>query len=356
MQRKELYNEVVDAFEQSYSWLGKQFAEEMMLSLASWNVQTFSNPNFRARRHMILFWAPSWFKSTLLNKTYHLLGPELCTIMTDVSHAALRGTVESGQFVSPFTLKRPFSICTEFGQVLSGADSTEIVQKLLNILEEGLVTVSLGKISYLSPTQREEIKDKYGITFIDNNTFTYHTNWVLMAGTYNRRFLVDNALESRFNIVYPEKRLDAQLTKYVINSRPFMISDDVINGVRNEILRKTIVNCNIKLPDEVFDENTNITPRESAGLLSTIICRAWWGLKTDKEYILKKIDNMRLRSKAVWMTADDKVFEAIEQEAKTATQIAEETGLSKRQVYYSLKSLRASRYIDEEGNATWRVL
>jgi len=325
------------------------------MSVASWNIQQYSKPPFRVRRHLLLYWQPGWLKSSLLARAYDLLGEELCTMMTDVTNAALRGTVDYGKFISPFTLKRPFSVCTEFGQVISGSDSGELVQKLLNVLEEGIVTVSLGKISQLSKVARDRAEADYGVTFIDDNTFTYRTNWVLLAGTYNRKFLVDNALESRFTLLLPEKALNSELTKYITTVKQRGIDEDTVYNFRRAIMEKNEVRSDVRLPDEVFENDDSFNPRQCSAVLSYKMCRAWWGLKTAPETLINLAKAIKSRTSSVWKSADDKVFEAIENEAKPAEQIAKETGLSKRQVYYSLKSIRASRIIEGD-RAKWKII
>ncbi len=355
MLRKEIYDSIVSTFEHNYSWLGKQFAEELLLSAASWNIQQFSNPPFRIRRHLLLFWPPGWVKSSLLEQAYNLFGNQLCTMMTDVTLAALRGTVEHGKFISPYTLKRPFSICTEFGQLISGSEHTEIIQKLLNVLEEGVVTVSLGKISSLPETERIEASNRYGIVFIDENTFTYRTFCVLLAGTYNRKFLVDNAFESRFVVVTPDKELDSELAKYITSTSSEPFDEDAVYHLRSAVVEEFPVNLEkVKIPDEVFERFKNITIRQCSQLISYKLCRAWWGIKTSDEDIINLADKIKAKSDALWKSADDKVFEAIENNAKTAKEIAEETKLSLRQVYYSLKRIRAIRTV-EEGVVKWTL-
>jgi hypothetical protein len=356
VQREEIYNDIVTAFSQKYDWLGRQYAEEFLNTAASYNIQKYSNPEFRVRRHLMLCWSAAWLKSSLLKRTYEILGSGLCTLMTDITRAALRGTVEAGQFISPFTLKRPFSICTEFGQIISGSDTGELTQELLNVLEEGLLNVSLGKISYLSAASREDAANKYGIEFLDNNTFTYSTNWILLASTYNRKFLVDNALESRFTIVYPEKKLDNALTKHLVEAGPFTLNTETVLAFRQLLLDDKGIDTREKLPHEAYEDEHPLTPRDSGAILSWMLCRKWWGFKTSKDEVLQIIEQIRSRRENLWKTADDKVFDAIESLAKTAEQIAKETDLTKRQVYYSLRNIRASRIIDEEGIAKWRLL
>jgi len=355
MNRSTIYHNILDAFEHDFSWLGKQFAEEFLLSAASWNIQQYSKPPFRVRRHLLLYWAPGWLKSSLLVRAYDLLSEELCTMMTDITNAALRGTVDYGKFVSPFTLKRPFSVCTEFGQIVSGSDSSELIQKLLNVLEEGVVTVSLGKISQLSRVAKDEAERDYGITFIDDNTFTYRTNWVLLAGTYNRKFLVDNALESRFTLMIPENPLNSGLTKHLISTRQEGIDEETVHNFRRAICEKNEVKSDSRLPEEIFDNDENFNPRQCSAVLSYKMCRAWWGVKTSPEQLIRLSKAIKSRTSSVWKSADDKVFEAIEGEAKSADEIARETGLSRRQVYYSLKNIRASRIIDGE-KAKWKII
>lgn len=355
MLRREIYDSIISTFEHNYSWLGKQFAEEFLLSAASWNIQQFSNPPFRIRRHLLLYWPAGWLKSSLLEQAYNLLGNSLCTMMTDVTLAALRGTVEHGKFISPYTLKRPFSICTEFGQLISGSEHIEMIQKLLNVLEEGVVTVSLGKISSLSEVERIEASNRYGIVFIDENTFTYRTNWILLAGTYNRKFLVDNAFESRFTVVTPDKELDSELAKYITSTKREAFDEDVIYNFRSVLMEEHPLDISdVKLPDEVFEVFKDITIRQCSQLISYRLCRAWWGIKTTKEELVELAKKLKSKNDALWKSADDKVFEAIENNPKTAKEIAHETKLSLRQVYYSLKNLRATRVL-EDGIVKWTL-
>lgn len=344
--RRGIYDSVIQAFEDAYSWLGKDFASEFLLSVSSYNIQNHSQAPFRIRRHLMLCWKHSWLKSALLDKAYEILGRGLCATMSDISNAALRGTVESNEFVSPYTLKRPFAICTEFGQLSSGGQTNELIQKLLNVLEEGRVEVSLGKIAFLSNDKRQKAIEDYGIYFLDRNTFSYQTNWILMAATYNKRFLVDNALESRFNIMYPKKPLDNKLTKHIVNAGGFRLDEEVKIALRKELSKEKPIETNVKLPDLVY-EGKPITPRDCASLLSTILCRSWWNIKTSKDEILQMFEESVRSREEVWRTSEDKVFEAILHQGKTAQEIASELGVTVRQVYYSLGKLRKDGMVNK---------
>lgn len=355
MDRKEVYNEIYNAFSKKYSWLGEQFAEEFLLSIASYNIQTYSSVDFRVRRHPLLFWSAGFGKSSLLKRAYEILGPGLCIMMSDVTQAALRGTVNNGVFISPFTLKKPFAVCTEFGQIVGGANNTDMVQSLLNILEEGIVTVSLAKISSLPMDSIKGLQDDYNIRFTDNNTFTYNTNWVLMAGTYNRKFLVDNAFQSRFVMVTPEKKLDSELIKHIHNSGPFVLSQDCLDTLRAEVMNPTPIDCMYKLPDEVY--TYNLTMRDMGSILSSLLCKRWWGFEPTKEDAIALAERITKANENVWKSGTDKVFDALESEEKSVDELVADTGLSKRAVYNALKELRSVRVGPfEDGKIKHRIM
>lgn len=284
MNRKKIFTEIVSEFEKKYSFLGKQFGEEFLLSVASWNIQHYSLPDFRIRRHLLLLWEPGFVKSSLLLKAYRLLGTENCIPMSDVTNAALRGTVNGGKFVTPYVLVRPFSIATEFGQIM--VSDQEIVQKLLNVLEEGIVNVALAKISTLSEEAKDKCVKEHSIEFVDSNKFTYTTDWVLMAATYNEKFMSDHAFKSRFIVLKPTEPLGSKLTKHIIQSKPFVLGDDVVEGFRKELKSEEQVDCMLKLPDEVFELNPFMSVRDANTIISKALCKKWWGFDTSKEEMI----------------------------------------------------------------------
>lgn len=361
MKRREIYEAVLEAFESKFSWLGLQFAQAFLSSISSFNIQTYSKPEFRARQHLMLCWPPGWFKTALLLLAQKLLGYPLCGIMSDISNAALRGTVEGNNFVPPEVLKTPFSVCTDFGQVsLTGYD-TELTQKLLNLLEEGEVKVSLAKIAYITDEKRAEIENNWGVEFPDRSSFRYSTNWILMAATYNKKFLVDNALVSRFNIMYPNQKLDNALVKHVVNAPPFHVEEEVKLALRKELLSNIPIETKVKLPDEVYD-GLPITGRDSGFLQSQILCRSWWNLKTTKDDILQLAERMHKSRNEIWASIGDRVFDCIRLKAKAIPEIAEELEISERHVYNGIAELRKKGIVnkqlayDEESNQIikWR--
>lgn len=331
MEKKEIYETIVKAFEDKYSWLGRQFVEEFLNSVASWNIQQFSNPDFRIRRHLLLFWPPGYIKSTLLMKGRDILGHEACGHISDVTSAAIRGSVDAGKFRVPVCLKHPITMCTEFGQMVNG-ESNELVQKLLNILEEGIVTVSLIKAGGLLPAERQKAIEKYGIEFDDDNNFTYTTNWILMAGTYNKKFLSDSALESRFIIMTPERKLDGELTKHINRSKKFVIEEEVKIALRNEMLSKWNVGDYKSpiLPDEIYTPEINLSVRESAGLISKVMALKWWGIEMSDEDIISAAKKIKSSSEDIWKSDEDRVFDCVFYEPKSVEDISKEIGISNK--------------------------
>lgn len=347
MLRKQIYEEIIQEFEKKYSWWGRQWAEEFLKSMASWNIQEYSKPEFRVRRHPMLYAPPAWFKTTMLKKAYEILGPDLCMIMSDVTMAGLRGTVEGRMFIAPFTLKRPFAISTEFGQVVTGDE--DLTQKLLNLLEEGIVNVTLAKIASIDPVERENAQLKYGIHFDDINSFTYTTNWVLMAGTYASKFLMDDAFKSRFSVITPEKELDSTLIKHVHHAGPFVLSETCVSTLRREIMKDEPIETIIKLPDEVYDYG--LSPRDISTILSDLLTKKWWGFNPTKDDAIDLAQKCKLINDSVWKSAEDKVFEALDGPPKSVPEIAKEKKLSKRSVYEIVKKKQMTKFIDyEDGN------
>ncbi|MDD4354243.1 MAG: hypothetical protein PHN56_07365, partial [Candidatus Nanoarchaeia archaeon] len=191
--------------------------------------------------------------------------------------------------------------------------------------------------------------------FDDDNTFTYKTNWILMGGTYNKKFLVDSALESRFVIMTPEKKLDGSLTKHIHRSKKFFIDDEVKFALRDELINKWNI-CDYKpiLPDEVYSPEVNMSIREASGLLSKLMCKKWWGITMSNDEIIEEAKRIKSSSENVWRSEEDKVFDCIFYESKTVPEISKLLGMSSRNVRKHLRSIRAIHSI-EGGEHTYRV-
>lgn len=353
MIKRKIYDEIVTAFENKYLGLGREVGEEFLLTAASWSIQEYNEPDFRVRRHLLLFWEAGWMKSSMLCKMYEILGTDNCIYTSDLSLASLRGSVDYGKFVVPACMKKPFSIATEFGQI-SGSDNQELVQKLLNVLEEGIVTVSLVKIGQLNPQDRERIQTEYKVQFLDDNTFTYRTNWTLLAGTYNKKFLSDNALESRFNIISPRDQLTPALVKHVNESGPFDLSEEAVWSFRDILKKKQDIEMKIKLPEEVYE--LKMTMRDCSQIVSHIMGKQWWGVTMKKDDIYELAKKYQKNSLDVWTSSKDKVFDCLSDgEPRSIDEIEKDTGLIKRTVYYAIKDLGLQALRDENGKKVYTL-
>jgi hypothetical protein len=354
MKKKQIYDEIVNAFSDKYSWLGEQISKEFLLSVASWNIQTFSNPDFRVRRHLLLFWNAGWIKSTLVKKMFDILGGELCSFISDVTESKLRGSVHGDTFVPPDVILKPFAISTEFGQV-TGHGKEEIVQLLLNILEEGIGHVSLVKLAGFDKKKKDEAMNMNPIHFHGNAAFNFRTNWTLIACTYNRKFIVDNAFVDRFNVIIPEKKLTSELTRHMISRPKLSINEDAILSLRDEIVsEKNKIDTNIKLPDELFESNNGFSPRDAGKMMSYILCNKWWGINLTNDDIIKAYKTYKKNSISVFEESEEKVLNALSGGPMTYKDLMKVTGLSKSNLYNTLKKVRAFRTV-KNGVKLWGV-
>ena len=321
---REIYEEIVNAFEGKYSWLGKQFAEEFLYVFASYCLHNkLRLDGERIRTHLLLYWQQGWLKSSLLSKVYSILGAENCELMSDITKAALRGSVEHQDkevvFIPPKVMRAPFIICTELGSI-TAKDSEDMNQLLLAMLEEGIITVDLVKFARLSDEQRKEIELAYNIYFNTRSSITYTVNSVVIAGTYNTKYVLDDAFISRWQIVYPMHELDSRLTQYV-DSNKFMINPKVIRELRrllkenvnNELLEKEWFT---PLPDSVYSYTTNLSPRLSRSLKFYKVARLFWDLEVSEDLLIKRLEYILYTQEKVKQTLEDVVIELLRKNNK----------------------------------------
>lgn len=350
-ERQRLFKEVVQAFEQGYSWLGHQAAREMLLSAASWNIQTYSDPPMRYRTHLMLAWKRGWLKSTILTKMASVLGDDLCSVMGKVSDAGLRGSVSSGQFTPPKPLKTPIIISTEFGQT---SFEDELLNMFLSLLEEGYTNITLNKLGQMPDSQKRDIEKRFNgnISFGESNEFDLQTNFVFWGGTYDPSKLQDDALRSRFNITTPVKPLDGELTEQIDNGR-FNLSSDVIQGVRRELQSEEPVETDFSPPSHLYTDYT-INPRESRDLQSYMACRNWWGLDVTPEIMENYIEHLKKSRRRAMMEPKERVFDLIFDNPMTYDEIMADTGYERKHVYKMLQELDA-KPVPSTGRKKWAV-
>lgn len=338
--RKAVYKEIVNAFETKYSWLGKQAAEEMLLSLASWNIEKFSNESgIRYRNHVMLAWERGWVKSTMMKKMATLVGDDMVTTMGKVTDAALRGSVSGGTFAPPKVLKAPIVISTEFGQ-------TKFEDELLNIflamLEEGTTNISLNKVGSMSPQSQQNAKNKFGssLEFTDSNEFQIECDFVFWGATYDPSMLADGAMRSRFNVVTPTKPLDHKIIECVDKNK-FRVSKETVRNFRKEIKSEDEVGVDFDMPSHIYKQY-NFNMREFRDTKAYMAARNWWGLETTPEVIEEFAQHMKESRRIATMSKHDRVFDVIFENPRDFDDIARKTGYERQEVYKILQDLMRS--------------
>lgn len=354
--RSELFEEVVEAFAEKYSWLGAQASREMLISAASWNLQKHSNPPFRYRTHLMLAWERGWIKSTLMRTMSDILGDKFCSVIGKVSDAAMRGSVSGGSFTPPKPLRSPIVISTEFGQ-------TDFSDELLNLflaqLEEGKTNIALNKIGQLSENQKQSVQNNYDgkIQFHNNNEFDLKCDFVFWGATYDPSKLADDALRSRFNVVTPVKPLTSDITMAADESRSVMsmLSSDTVRSIRRELWKEEEFPTDFQPPERFYKEY-GLTPRESRDIQAYMAARNWWGLDVNPKIMREYIEYMQESRRISTMEPKERVLDLIFDNPMTYSELQKETGYSKLQLYKIIDRIGAKRFEMSPGKATQWVV
>jgi len=353
--RRELFNKVIDAFGQKYSWLGAQAAREMLLSAASWNIQKYSDPPMRYRNHLMLAWERGWVKSTMMRKMATILGDEMCSTIGKVTDAAMRGSVSAGKFMPPKPMKTPIVISTEFGQT---SFDDELLNLFLNMLEEGYTNVALNKLGSLPDSQKKEIEDRFdgSVQFGEQNEFTIKCDFVFWGATYDAKYLQDDAMRSRFNVVTPAQELTAEVTKSV-DKAPSVLSQlqkEEVRQIRRELQLDKPVKTDYIPTDGMYKE-FDLIPRESRDVQAYMAARHWWGLNVNPEVMQKYIAHLKESRKVAMMNPEERVFELIFDNPMTYEELQSETRYNKRRLYKILQRLNARQVPQADGTTAWAV-
>lgn len=302
--KSEIYGEITNAFKHKYGELGFQFAQEFLTSVASYHVQTSFKEELkhdRVRSHLLLFWRNGWLKSSLCFRVREILGHENVELISDISKAALRGTVEyseenSAQFNAPKVLRASFIIATELGTVTGKGlgNGEDLNQLLLQILEEGTVNVDLSKFAKLTLDQRQEIEKQYPMVHFKGNTaIEYDTHSVWIAGTYNARYVLDSAFSSRWEIMIPQVELNSELTKYIDRHRwtlPTDIPAKIQHNLHRNTERKFFDAWYEDLPDEVYAVSPSISPRFSRAVKVYKVCnKMYWDMDCTTQDLVNRM-------------------------------------------------------------------
>ena len=353
--RRQIFNQVVQAFGEKYSWLGAQASRELLMSVASWNLQQYSDPPMRYRNHIMLAWKRGFLKSTILRTMAKILGDNNCSVVGKVSDAAMRGSISGGSFSPPKPLRTPIVISTEFGQT---DFSDELLNLFLALLEEGHTNIALNKIGALSESQRKNIQNEYDgkIEFKANNEFDLRSEFIFWGATYDPSKLSDDALRSRLNVVTPVKPLDYKITVAVDRSPSVesQLSKTLVRDLRTEMNREKEFSTDFK-PPEMLCQKHDVEPRESRDVQSYMASRNWWGLDCNPEVMEDYIKYMQKSRRVSTMTHEERVFDVVFDNPSTYEEIIEETGLTKKEAYKVLQRIDAERAGIGSGQTKWVV-
>lgn len=351
--RKELFRDVIGAFEDKYSWLGHIAAKEMLMSAASMNIEKHSDPPMRFRNHLMFAWNRGWLKSSMLGKMAKILGDDLCSVMGKVTDAGMRGSVSSGQFTPPKPLKTPIVISTEFGQT---DFEDELLNLFLSLLEEGYTNVTMNKIGQLPETQKREIERRFDgqIQFGESNEFNLNTDFVFWGATYDPSKLQDDALKSRLNVVTPPKPLGGELTKQ-IDRGSFNLSQKTIREVRRELKTEEESPTTFTPPAKLY-KKYNMIPRESRDLQAYMAAMNWWGLDTGPDVMENYIKELKKSRRKASMDRYDRVLDLILDNPMSQNEIVRRTGFDRVEVHKLIQNLDATRVPTSNGEPDlWAV-
>lgn len=353
--RKQVFNEIVEAFGEKYSWLGAQAAREMLISAASWNIEQYSNTPHRYRTHLMLAWEKGWLKSTIMRTMADIMGDELTSTVGKVTDAAMRGSVSGGSFMPPKPLRSPIVISTEFGQT---DFDDELLNLFLALLEEGRTNIALNKLGSLSENKKRDIESKFNnnIDFKANNEFDLNTTFVFWGATYDPAMLSDDALRSRFNVVTPSKPLDSEVT-YRLTQAPSVkkqLDKTTVKDCRRFLRREEESETDFRPPKSLF-RKYGINPRQLRDIQSYMAARNWWGLECNPDVMEEYINYLQESRKISTMTPEERVFDLVFDTPKTYPEIKEKTGLKKKQIYKIMQNIGAERYGLSDDSVKWVV-
>jgi len=354
--RANVYDTILSTMEDGFGKLGKLAGQEIMVSYACTNMRMKSNYEYRYRRNLMLYWSHGWLKSTFLEIFYNLTERKYCKLLARISEAALCGTVRvnnknnRAQFVPPAVLY-PILFITELGQV-----KVELMQNFLNILAEGHNSVDLAAVNELTPVQKVQIEKKYGIKFDKSGSgFEYYCSPTVMVATYSRKYLMDNAMTSRFTVVMPDFRLDSDLAYDIEQSPEVILNDPHIKRAFNRF---------------VFEEDNPIDPsqivmpdegRDIPGLSPRIINEArmfragmeWWGqYVTDKDILKRMKRNVDIQNR-IWTSNIDRIYNALQGNKMTVSEIVDSLGIPQATVYRVLRKLRPELKVKRDGKVRY---
>jgi len=349
MNRTALYNAVLDNFENNYLWWGRQAVKAILRALASQRIQELMMPPYRVRTHILLYAPPGWVKSCFLTLTMLFAGPQNCHELSKVSEPFLRGsTIGRGknmEFVPPYVIQFPVFYTPEIGRLTNWKD-IDMVQTWLELLEDGVFSTGLLKVASLSTKKRENAEKKYerhGLTFTGPGSFAYVCRFVHLSATYNSKYLGDEAMNSRYEIVTPNGDLNGNLAGDMCEKDPILPDVNLIKEFTKTLFEEEhkLDSMEVNVPAELRDVR-DVSPRVYRNVKSYVLSRRWWGLKTTKEEILLYAKEM-MKSHRRTDRIEDQILLFVEDQGEATAEdilkFTKELGHSRSWIYKTLKNL-----------------
>ena len=370
--RKGLYKTIVNEFERCYSWLGRQVAEEILSAMASFNLNVYGkvvpdNPlyGYRMRRHILLMWKQGWFKSTLTSRFKEILTigrdslarydkktgershkRRLYVTLTDTTAAAFMGSADEDKFIPPSFSVYPIIFVDEIGKyTVKGSD---MLQTLLSALEDDEVTRNVIKFRRISQKERDIATKLFNVEWPieDKSMFIAPSISVVIGCTYKPDFIEDEALQTRFNIITPERELDNKLIRHVFeHGSSFNISESVCERLYRTLLKRPIaMPRDRRLPKMILSDAAQMgNPRVASSLKTWAMSREWWGLVTTKRDVINRASSDNESQSDAKSSATDIVIDLITRRAYSPQEIANKTGFAKSHVYRILRGVTTEK-------------
>lgn len=170
------YKEVLGFFKDRYGRLGKEVAEDLMLSLISLRCERLVKKKglggyIRYRRHIMLCWDVGRGKSTFLKIFKNAIPEEIfdANILSESSPEALRGGIsKEGGFVPPEFRVSDIVILPELSSLLKTNEDVGFFNMLLTCLEDGEFRLKLLKLGNVTENVKK-IASGYGVEFRDGS-------------------------------------------------------------------------------------------------------------------------------------------------------------------------------------------
>jgi DNA-binding transcriptional ArsR family regulator len=243
--------------------LGERALIELELAYINSLLPRFANNKLiRNRQHILLHWAQSYYKSTILDVFDRCLPNELGKRnVTSNTAESLFGTInDQNKIVYPIFTDIKFAKISELSTFASGKDFKEIVNNMNKVLELEEVTRDLLKLGRrdISDEEIEKAADKGVIYDPILNQLCHYPDVTFFAGSRpleNRTytFLRTSGFLYRFHIIqkeFTDKDVEEFLRR---NNSPKESLCDVLKELNTKILRTKIKH--IETPDDtVHDE------------------------------------------------------------------------------------------------------